>query len=65
MKHSSKIYAIHVLECIAKIEQYTGTDKSLFLNDDKTYDAVIRNLQTLAEATKHIDPVIQQKHPEI
>ncbi len=65
MKHSSKIYAIHILECIAKIELYTDANKELFLNDEKTYDAVIRNLQTLAEAAGHIDPNIQQKHPEI
>lgn len=65
MKHSSKIYAIHILECITKIELYTGENEELFINDEKTYDAVIRKLQTLAEAAGHIAPDIQQTHPEI
>ncbi len=37
----------------------------MFLNDEKTVDAVVRNLEILGEATKMISKEFREKYPEI
>lgn len=40
-----------ILEAIAKIENYTlNLNKETFLNDGKTVDAVVRNLEVIGKA---------------
>ena len=46
-----RLYLIHIFECLSRIEQYTREGKEAFMGDTKTQDAVLRNLQTLAEST--------------
>lgn len=46
-----KIFIIHIRDCIARIETYTKEGKAAFCEDLRTQDAVIRNLETLADAT--------------
>lgn len=60
-----RLYVVHILECITRIEQYTVEGKEVFIKDSKTQDAVLRNLQTLAEATQRISPATKTTHPEI
>ncbi|HYO14910.1 MAG TPA: DUF86 domain-containing protein [Thermoanaerobaculia bacterium] len=59
------LYLIHIRECIARIEEYTQEGRDLFLEDTKTQDAVLRNLQTLAESTQRLSENIKDAHPEI
>src|SRR5579862_1529185 len=61
----NRLYVVHMLECISRIEQYTVDGKELFIKDSKTQDPVLRNLQTLAEATQRISPTTKTTHPEI
>jgi uncharacterized protein with HEPN domain len=61
----NKLYLFHIFECIEKIEKYTETGRDAFLADDKTKDAVIRNLQTMAESAKRISDDLKTEHPEI
>ncbi|MDX2094324.1 MAG: HepT-like ribonuclease domain-containing protein [Alphaproteobacteria bacterium] len=58
-------YIAHILESVALIREYVRGGKAVFLEDSKTYDAVIRRLHTLAEATVHLPEGITQAHPEI
>ena len=44
-----RLHLIHIVECVSRIELYTAEGKDAFLRDGKTQDAVLRNLQTLAE----------------
>ncbi len=44
-----RLYLIHILECLSRIEQYTAEGKEAFMCDSKTQDAVLRNPQTLAD----------------
>jgi uncharacterized protein with HEPN domain len=60
-----KLYLFHISECIEKIGKYTAAGRDAFLVDDKTRDAVIRNLQTMAESAKRISEDLKAKHPEI
>lgn len=38
-------------ECITRIEPYTAEGREAFFADTRTQDAVVRNLQVLAEST--------------
>jgi len=46
-----------------KIVYYTaGMSRQDFLRDDKTYDAVIRNLEIIGEAAKNVPEEIQKRY---
>ena len=46
-----KLHAIHVLECVKHIESFMeGIEYEAFQEDLKTYYAVVRVLQTMAES---------------
>jgi len=51
---------------IAKIERYTkGLSHTQFHEDEKTVDAVIRNLIVIGEAARLVPDEIAGQHPEI
>lgn len=60
-----RLYAVHIRESIEKIETYTKEGKQAFLSDTKTQDAVVRNLQTLAESTQRLSDKIKTQYPHI
>lgn len=65
-KRDWKLYVEDVLECIKKVEKYIGDmDFTLFEKDDKTVDAIIKNLETIGEAAGHIPDDIKACHKDI
>lgn len=36
-----------------------------FSNDDKTVDAVVRNIGIIGEATRHVPSEIQERYPQV
>nr|WP_290665424.1 DUF86 domain-containing protein [Ardenticatena sp.] len=55
-----------IQEAIRRIEVYTaGMTYQAFLEDTKTQDAVIRNLEIIGEATKNLSKALREKHPHI
>jgi uncharacterized protein with HEPN domain len=60
-----RLYLIHIVESVTRIQEYTSEGKEVFLSDTKTQDAVLRNLQTLAESTQRISTNLKAAHPEI
>ena len=60
-----RLYLIHISECIERIEQYTVEGKDAFFADTKTQDAVVRNLQVLAESTKNLSDSLKAVHPDV
>jgi uncharacterized protein with HEPN domain len=60
-----RLYLIHILESIERVEEYTSEGLEQFLADRKTQDAVLRNLQILAESTQRISTELKMAHPEI
>jgi len=61
-----RLYLIHITECIERIESYTrDMDREAFLASTLVQDAVIRNLQTLAESTQRLSDRLKEEHPEI
>jgi len=61
-----RLYLIHISECIERIDSYTkGIDKQEFANSTLIQDAVIRNLQILAESTQRLSDEIKEKESAI
>jgi uncharacterized protein with HEPN domain len=58
-----RLYLVHIGECIARIEQFTSEGKDAFMADAKTQDAVLRNLQTLAESTQRLSETQRRPIP--
>ncbi len=60
-----RLYLIHIKECIERVIMYTEEGKDFFFADTKTQDAVMRNLQILAESTQHLYDSLKERHPEV
>lgn len=51
---------------IDKIERYaTGLDHDAFMADEKTVDAVVRNLEVIGEAVRQIPADFASTHPAV
>ena len=60
-KRDVRLFLHDILEAIAKIESYTeGMSYDDFIHDEKTKDAVIRNLEIIGEAVKNIPENIRE-----
>ena len=66
MPRDSKVYLEDILQASTQILSYTkGYTSAKFKSDDKTVDAVIRNLAIIGEAAKNISVDIKKRHPQI
>lgn len=55
-----------ILEAIHKTQRYvSGLSFDEFCADDKVVDAVVRNLEVIGEAARHIPPEIESRHPGV
>jgi uncharacterized protein with HEPN domain len=64
------IYLRHIAESLDLVKQYlAGTDgaldEDLFYDDRRTQDAVLRRMETLADAASHLSNTLRARHPEI
>jgi len=60
----SRVYLIHIRDCINRIQQYTLEGKEVFFNDMRTQDAVLRNLQVMCESLQKLPDDWKNAHPE-
>jgi uncharacterized protein with HEPN domain len=67
MSHRDWVLRVEdILEAIDRITQYTaGMTWEAFSTDQKTLDAVIRNIEVIGEASRHIPDDIVAQHPGI
>ena len=63
MSKSWQPYALHILDSIAKIRRIQ--ERGDIRQDDILYDAALRNLQTLSEATQQLPTELKQQFSEI
>ena len=59
------VYLRHIMECIRRIEDNIAEGRGRFLESHTLQDAVIRNLQTMAESTQRLSDDLKEAHPEI
>jgi len=51
----NKLFLQHILDCISKTERYLqGFDYGKFQKDEKTIDAVVRNVEVMGEASNNL-----------
>ncbi len=63
---SDKVLVEDILGAIEKIEFYVcNSSYSDFLNDTKTQDAVVRNIEIIGEAAKNISDLFKEENIEI
>ena len=54
-RRSARLLVEDILEAIERIERYTaGLDGASFVSDEKSSDAVVRNLEIIGEAAAHL-----------
>jgi len=59
-------YIEDIITAIADVADFThGMSFEMFASDKKTVNAVIRCLEVLGEAAKHIPASFRKKHPDI
>lgn len=59
------LYLKHILNAVAKIEQYAAVGQERFSRDSQCQDAIIRQLEIIGEATKHLSTELRNQHPEV
>jgi uncharacterized protein with HEPN domain len=66
MSRDSLLYLEDILQAAQKIIRYTiGFEFQQFCQDDRTYDAVIRNLEIIGEAARNIPDDFRQQFPQV
>ena len=60
-----RVYLRHILECIGRIEEDTAQGRDAFMVSHLIQDAVLRNLQTLAESTQRVSEGTRSQAPKI
>jgi len=60
-----RLYLIHILESLGKIEDYTRGGRDAFMGSPLVQDAVIRNFEVIGEAVKQIPDSLKLEHPEV
>lgn len=65
-KKDRNILLMDILESIKKIKKYTNEmTYDLFIQDDKTIDACVRNFEIIGEVSSKIDEDFKTEHSEI
>ena len=62
---SDRVLLVHIRECIARIREYTGGERTTFYDSTMVQDAVVRNLQTLAESTQRLSEALKNTEQEV
>jgi uncharacterized protein with HEPN domain len=66
MSRDYLLYLEDILESCGKIVRYTEQlSFDQFLEDEQTYDAVVRNLEIIGEAAKNVPENVRLRYPDI
>ena len=66
MPRDFEVYLEDIRLAIGKIQSYTvGLTRDAFDQDDRTIDAVIRNLQIIGEAAKMVPESVRANYPAV
>lgn len=62
---SDAVLLVHIRQCIRRIREYTGEGRSAFFDSCLVQDAVLRNLQTLAESTQRLSSELRATESQL
>lgn len=62
---ADRVLLAHMRDCMDRIREYTDSDRARFDKSRLVQDAVIRNLQTLAESSQRLSGEIKGTEPQI
>jgi uncharacterized protein with HEPN domain len=62
---ADRAYILHIAECIRRIEENTSKGREEFMLSHTLQDAVLRNLQTMSEATQRLSEAAKAEYLEI
>ena len=66
MPRDYKVYLDDVLTAAGKIRHFSeGHTRDSLAADEKTFDAVVRNLEIIGEAIKKVPDEVRKTHPEV
>lgn len=66
MPRDPRLYLEDMRDACARISRYAdGMDFKAFLQDERTFDAVVRNLMVIGEAAKQVPVDLRDAHPEV
>ena len=61
-----RLFVADIRHCALKALSYTqGLTQEEFVADQKTYDAVIRNLEIIGEAAKHVPADVRDRYSDV
>ncbi len=60
-----RVYLLHIRDAIRGVLRYTAGGREAFFSDEMTQDAVVRKLEVIGEATKHLSEPFRSAHPEV
>jgi uncharacterized protein with HEPN domain len=60
-----RLFLLHVRDCISRVREYVREGRDAFLSSALVQDAVLRNLQILAESTQRLSEAAKAQHPSI
>ena len=59
-------YFSDILEAMQRVNSYTGgLSYEQFMEDKRTQDAVVRNIEVISEAVKRLSSSLKKQHPAI
>ena len=59
------VYLRHIMECIRRIEENAAGGREQFMSSHTLQDAVLRNLQTMSEATQRLSEAVKATQPHV
>jgi len=62
---SDRTYLLHIRDAPERIEQYASHGHEAFLSEHHWQDGIVRQLEIIGEATKHLSPEFRKAHPQI
>ena len=65
MKKDNKMYLEHILDCINQVEKCIAYKKKKFVEDRILQDAIVRNLQVMAESTQKLSKSLKLNATDI
>lgn len=66
MSRDWRLFLDDIVECSGRVLEYTrGMSLDEFVQDIRTYDAVLRNLEIIGEAVKRLPAELREQHPQV